>query len=203
MLKGYYFITDASLSRKGNASDVENAVGARVNIIQYRDKSSSTKQMFKEALRLKKICKDVIFLINDRVDIALAVDADGVHIGSDDLPYKITRKLLGKRKIIGFTVHNLSEAIEAQELGANYIGVSPIFTTSTKGDAGQPVGLDLIIQIKKHVSIPVIAIGGINLSNARKVIASGADGLCAISAVVTKKDVRKEIKKFQSLFLTS
>lgn len=197
---GYYFITDASLSRAGNINDVNNALKAKVKFVQYRNEHADTKEMYDEALRLRKICQNVNFLINDRVDIALSVGADGVHLGQEDMPYKIARKLLGKNRIIGLTVHNLKEAKAAQRLGADYLSVSPIFATKTKTDAGKPVGLVLLKSIKEQVSIPIIAIGGINLSNAREVIRSGADGLCAISAVVTKGDVRKKIEKFQELF---
>jgi thiamine-phosphate pyrophosphorylase len=171
-----------------------------VEAVQYRNKYASAEEMYEEALQLRKLCKNVTFLVDDRIDIALAVGADGVHLGQDDLPYGIARRLLGKKKIIGLTVHNLSEARKAQGLGADYISVSPIFKTATKKDAGIPVGLHLIEKIKRQIKIPVIAIGGINLSNAQDVIRSGADGLCAISAVVTKNDVKREIEKFQELF---
>lgn len=197
---GYYFITDSSLSRAGNASDVKNALAAKVEFVQYREKKASTKEMYQEALKLRRICKDNIFLVNDRVDIALAVDADGVHLGSEDLPYLIARKLLGKKRIIGLTVHSLKEAKAAQKLGADYLAVSPVFATATKNDVGPAVGTKLVKEIKKSVSLPVVAIGGINIINAQEVIRSGADGLCAISAVVTQSDVKKEIEKFQALF---
>jgi thiamine-phosphate pyrophosphorylase len=200
MIKGYYFITDAYISLAGNVPDVKDAVAAGVTVVQYRDKKKSTKDMKEEALVLRRICKDVIFLINDSVDIALYVEADGVHLGSDDLPYSTARRLLGDKKIIGMTVHNLEEALEAQRLGADYLGVSPIFSTNTKSDAGKPVGAGLIKEIKKQVSLPIIAIGGITLGNASRVMQAGADGLCAISAVITKQDVKAEISKFQALF---
>ncbi|MFH1458155.1 MAG: thiamine phosphate synthase [Candidatus Omnitrophota bacterium] len=199
-MKGYYFITDAGQSRAGNASDVKNALKAHVEVVQYRDKSKSTKELYQEALALRKICKDALFLINDRLDIALSVKADGVHLGWEDLPYAVARKLIGDKKIIGLTVHTLQQAIQSQRSGAQYIGVSPIFKTNTKQDAGPPVGVRLIKEIRRHVSLPVIAIGGIDLSNAKDVIDSGADGLCAISAVVAENDVKKEIEKFQRLF---
>jgi thiamine-phosphate pyrophosphorylase len=202
-MRGCYFITDADLSLRGNISDVKEAVAAGVKVIQYRDKNKNTAKMYKEALILRKICRDAIFLINDRVDIALAVGADGVHLGSDDFPYSIARKLLGKNKIIGLTAHNLGEAIKAQRIGAAYLGVSPIFSTNTKSDAGKPAGVQLIKEIKQRVSIPIIAIGGISLSNAAKVIQAGADGLCAISVLVSRKDVKAEINKFQELFLNN
>jgi len=199
-MKGYYFITDAKTSRAGNLNDVKNAVRANVEVVQYREKYKNTHQMYEEAVKLRAICKDIKFLINDRVDIALAVDADGVHLGNDDLPFSVARKLLGKNRIIGVTAHNLKEAHRAEKLGADYLGVSPIFLTTTKPDAGKPAGLELIRQIKKNVSLPIVAIGGINLSNAKDVVNAGADSLCAISAVVSAADVKAEIEKFQALF---
>jgi len=199
-MKGYYFITDAKTSRAGNLNDVKNAVRANVEVVQYREKYKNTHQMYEEAVKLRAICKDIKFLINDRIDIALAVDADGVHLGNDDLPFSVARKLLGKNRIIGVTAHNLKEAQRAEKLGADYLGVSPIFLTTTKPDAGKPAGLELIRQIKKNVSLPIVAIGGINLSNAKDVVNAGADSLCAISAVVSAADVKAEIEKFQALF---
>ncbi len=197
---GYYFITDASLSRRGNLSDVKQALKAKVRVVQYRDKFAPTRELYSQALKLKSLCKNAIFLINDNVDIALSVNADGVHLGQDDLPYRVARKLLGKKRIIGVTVHNLSQAREAERLGANYIAVSPIFPTRTKLDAGPARGIRLIKEIRKRVAIPIIAIGGINLINAREVVRAGANGLCAISAVVARPDVKREISKFQRLF---
>ena len=199
-MRGYYFITDAGLSRAGNISDVKKALAAKVKVVQYREKQAPAKKAYEEALKLRRICKNVLFLVNDRLDLALAVDADGVHLGQEDLPLAVARKLLGRRKIIGVTVHNLKEAREAQQGSADYLGVSPIFPTHTKGDAGKPTGVELIKAIKKQVSLPLIAIGGINLANAGEVVSAGADGLCAISAVVTQPDVKAEILKFQELF---
>ncbi|MFH1889199.1 MAG: thiamine phosphate synthase [Candidatus Omnitrophota bacterium] len=199
-MKGYYFITDSALSRAGNLPDVRSALKAGVEVVQYREKNKTNREIYKEACLLRKICRDITFLVNDRIDIALSAGADGVHLGSEDLPYAVARKMLGKSKIIGLTAHTLKEAIEAQKIGADYIGVSPIFATSTKLDAGEPAGPELIAKIKERISIPIVAIGGINLLNAAKVIRAGADGLCAISAVITKPDVRREIKKFQGLF---
>jgi thiamine-phosphate pyrophosphorylase len=200
-VKGYYFITDSKLSRAGNVNDVILAVACKVGVVQYRNKNAETREMYEEALRLRKICQDTVFLINDRVDIALAANADGVHLGQSDMPCPAARKLLGPEKIIGITVHKLSEAQQAQDAGADYLGVSPIFQTATKSDAGKPAGISLIEEIRAHVDIPLIAIGGINHSNAECVIKAGADGLCAISCVVAKEDVRAEIRKFQDLFL--
>jgi thiamine-phosphate pyrophosphorylase len=199
-MKGYYFITDAKLSRAGNVSDVQDAVAAGVEVIQYRRKDASTSELFAEAGDLKKHCTGALFLVNDRVDIALAVQADGVHLGQEDLPLSVARQLLGRGKLIGLTVHSLAEARRAEAAGADYLGVSPIFTTQTKADTGQPAGIQLIQQIRRTVKLPLIAIGGINLANAPEVIQAGADGLCAISTVVSREGVRAEIEKFQRLF---
>ena len=199
-MKGYYFITDSKLSRAGNFNDVSMAVACGVSVVQYRNKNAKTREMYEEAVRLREICRDTLFLINDRVDIALAVNADGVHLGQSDMPCGAARKLLGEEKIIGITVHNLAEAVQAESIGADYLGVSPIFQTATKSDAGKPAGISLIEEIRARVDIPLIAIGGIDHSNARDVIRAGADGLCAISSVVAKEDVSAEIRKFQDLF---
>lgn len=199
-MKGYYFITDSKLSRAGNVSDVQNAVAAGAAAVQYRRPDASDAELFDEAAVLRKLCRDTPFLINNRVDIALAVEADGVHLGQDDLPLPAARKLLGRWKTIGMTVHSLEEARQAEAAGADYLGVSPIFTTQTKADAGPPAGIQLIRQIKTALKIPLVAIGGINLANGPEVIQAGADALCAISAVVGAEDVRAEVEKFQRLF---
>lgn len=199
-MKGYYFITDSELSLAGNENDVRSAVSCGVKVVQYRNKNAETRQMYEEAVRLREICRDSIYLINDRVDIALAAEADGVHLGQSDMPCLAARKLLGSERIIGVTVHNLAEALQAESMGADYLGVSPIFQTATKPDAGKPAGIRLVEDIRAQVDIPLIAIGGINHSNASEVVRAGADGLCAISCVVAKKNVRDEILKFQEIF---
>jgi len=228
-----YFITDSKLTKKTILDDVKAAIKAGTKIIQYREKEKSTKEMLKEAAKIKELCKlsnpkdskglemsekrsfsehtpkssisdesktfqkdKAIFLINDRIDIALAVDADGVHLGNDDMPYETARQLLGKDKIIGLTIHNVKEAKAAEQLGADYIGVSPIFETKTKLDAGPASGIKLIEDVKKAVTIPFVAIGGINLENIGQVIKAGATSAAVISAIITKDDVEAECKKF-------
>lgn len=200
-MKGYYFITDSNLSLAGIVSDTRKAVEAGARVVQYREKSAETGILYGEALALKEICAGrATLIINDRIDIALAVDADGTHIGQGDMPYEAARRLLGPGKIIGVTVHNLEEAIEAARLGADYLGVSPIFATGTKQDAGNPCGTDMLREIRRAVSLPLVAIGGIDLSNVEAVIDAGADMVCAISAVVTKSDVAAEVLRFQRKF---
>ncbi|MCJ7727168.1 MAG: thiamine phosphate synthase [Actinobacteria bacterium] len=198
-----YFITDSRLTRKTALEDVKSAIRAGVKIIQYREKGESTGDMIKEAKKIGELCKknNVLFIINDRVDIVLAVDADGVHLGNKDMIYSIARKILGSKKIIGLTVHNIREAVEAERIGADYIGVSPIFETKTKLDAGRPAGLKLIKDIKKAIKIPFVAIGGINENNLGSVIEAGARSIAAISAILTKDNVEKECKKFREVII--
>jgi thiamine-phosphate pyrophosphorylase len=201
-MKGYYFITDEGLSAAGIMSDVEKAVAAGVTVIQYRNKTADTRRMFEEARRIRNICagNGVRLIINDRIDIAMAVDADGVHIGNEDMPYDETRRLMGLGKIIGVTVHDVDEAVEAERRGADYLGVSPVFSTGTKADAGAPCGIETLAAIRRACAVPLVAIGGIDLSNTDDVIRAGADMVCAISAVVTKPDVAGEISRFQRKF---
>lgn len=202
-MRGYYFITDAALSRAGNVADVSAAVTAGVDVVQYRCKIPDTRPLYDEALSLVALCRGTgtAFIVNDRVDIALAVGADGVHLGQDDLPLDAARRLLGPDKIIGMTVHDLAEALAAGAAGADYLGVSPVFATTTKADAGPAAGLALLKQIRAaRLGLPQVAIGGITLDNAPSVIAAGADMVCAISAVVTGVDAGDAMGKFQALF---
>jgi thiamine-phosphate pyrophosphorylase len=199
-MKGYYFITDAALSRAGNESDVRAAVAVHAAAVQYRCKEGSTLALYAEAMRLKALCRNIPFLVNDRVDIALAVNADGVHLGQDDMPFAVARRLLGTKKIIGLTVHTVAEALAGAAAGADYLAVSPIFATTTKKDAGRPAGLSLLSAIRKVVDLPLVAIGGVTLVNAPDVIAAGADAVCAISAVVSAENAGEEIARFQRLF---
>ena len=193
----FYLITDSNLSKKGILDDVKQALEAGCAIIQYREKNKSTKEMIGEALEIKSLCgRKAIFLVNDRIDVALAVDADGVHIGQDDMPFEIARKLVGRGKIIGLTVHSVEEALHAETVGADYIGLSPIFETATKKDAGNSCGISMIRETRKKLNLPIVAIGGINKENVREVIMAGADAAVAISAVVCSDDVYRETRDF-------
>lgn len=196
----FYLVTDSELSKKGTLSDVKAAIEAGCKIVQYREKAKSTKAMVCEASEIKEICGDkAIFLVNDRIDVALAVDADGVHIGQDDMPIKIARKLIGPDKLIGLSASSLEEAIEAEKAGADYVGLGPIFDTSTKKDAGKGIGSAKIKEVKAAIKIPIVAIGGINRENCESVIQNGADSLVAISSVVCSDDVKKETEIFIDL----
>ena len=197
-LQGYYFITDASLSRRGIIGDTRTALAAGCRIAQYRTKGLSTRAMLMEAQQFVAVCREhhATCIINDRLDIALAVGADGVHLGQDDMPCVHARRLLGPSAVIGVTVHTEDEAKAALTDGASYLAVSPIFATTTKADAGTPVGLDLVRRIRALTDIPIVAIGGITLENAPTVVAAGADAVCAISAVLRDDDVTGAVRRF-------
>ena len=201
-MKGYYFVSDSDLSRNGLLSDAADAVRAGACFIQYREKNADTARMFEEAVSLKKISagSGSRLLINDRIDVALASDADGVHLGQSDMPLEAARRILGDEKIIGVTVHTPEEARRAEENGADYLGVSPVFNTSTKADAGNPCGLEILKEIKLKSSIPVAAIGGISFDNLEHVVKAGADMVCMISAVISGDMVLEKMMKIQGRF---
>lgn len=190
-----YVITDSSLSKGMPDSEVARlAYEGGAETVQLRMKNSSSKDMLEQAKIISGIAYEMnrIFIVNDRVDIAIASDADGVHLGQDDMPLEDARILMGDDKIIGISVGDAEEAVIAYEGGADYIAIGPIFGTGSKEDAGEAVGLDAIIRIKDVVQdIPLVAIGGINLGNIKDVIRSGADSAAVISAVVGKEDIKK------------
>ena len=193
----FYFVTDSQLSKKGIFSDVNDALKAGCKIIQYREKNIDFNKMVYEAKHLKKKCNGkAIFLINDRLDVALAVEADGIHIGKSDVSFKDARKSLGYNKIIGLSVDNVKEAIDAEVAGANYIGLGPIFKTFTKKDAGNPCGIKMLKNVRKNIKIPIVAIGGITKKNVAEVIRNGADAVASVSAVIGSDDVYREVNDF-------
>ncbi|MBU0635014.1 MAG: thiamine phosphate synthase [Candidatus Omnitrophica bacterium] len=200
--KGFYFILDTALLAGNLDSLVKAALGAGVKIIQYRNKNAPTKEICDDITAIKKIIKNknVLLLINDRADIAFLCGADGAHLGKKDASYEAARKILGKKKIIGLTVRSLKEAKQAQEMGADYVGLGPVFISKTKPGLKKPLGIKLIGRIRKELRIPIVAIGGINLNNARAVLATGADCICAVAALSGGKSLTEEINKFQKLF---
>ena len=193
----FYMVTDSELSNDGIFSDVKDALRAGCKIVQYREKNKSTKDLIDEAKKLKKICDGkAVFLVDDRFDVALAVDADGIHIGPEDIHFETARMLLGKDKVIGLTVHNLDEAIEAEKLGVDYIGLAPIFKTGTKEDARDPIGTEMIEIVRKNVSLLIVAVGGITKENIKDVMEAGADFVVSIYAVFNSNDVYNEVSEF-------
>lgn len=177
---------------------MEEAIKGGVDIIQLRDKNSSKKVIYEKAKKLRQLTSKygVTFIVNDHIDVALAVDADGIHIGQDDLPIEEARKIVGN-KIIGLSTHAVEEALQAEKSGADYIGVGPIFPTKSKVDVVDPVTTQYIKDvISAKLSIPFVAIGGIKLHNVDQVLESGATRICAISEIVGSKDVSGTCEAF-------
>lgn len=168
---------------------MSQALEAGVKFFQYRNKSGTRRVIYEISLQLVPLARGAgaLFIVNDHADIALAVDADGVHLGQDDLPIEHARNLLGSGKLIGISTHSPDQAKVAEAGGADYIGFGPIFRTSTK-DAGPVQGIEKISAIKRIVSVPVIAIGGITLANVGEAVCAGADGVAVISSVLSAPD---------------
>ncbi|WP_258358644.1 thiamine phosphate synthase [Moorella sulfitireducens (nom. illeg.)] len=170
---------------------VREALAGGATAIQLREKDLPARELVELGREIRKLTRaaGATFIINDRLDVVLAVEADGVHIGQEDLPARVARELLGSGKILGVSTGTVTEARQAVADGADYLGVGSIYATSSKGDAGEPIGLAGLKAIRAAVTIPVIAIGGINNDNAAEVIAAGADGIAVLSAVIGAPDV--------------
>ncbi|MEP6921551.1 MAG: thiamine phosphate synthase [bacterium] len=182
-----YPITDVRLSGLSHAEQTRRLIEGGAAIIQLREKHQPAREFFRQAVEALTIARErgVKLIINDRVDIALASDADGVHLGQDDLSPAAARRILGPEKLIGFSTHNLQQALDATQMPIDYLAIGPIFSTSSKTDAHSLVGLDNLREIRKAVGkIPVVAIGGIDEGNAPEVIRAGADCIAAIGALL-------------------
>ena len=186
-----YVVTDEGLSRgKTHTEIAREAVAGGADVIQLRDKSMESASLYATALEIAEICKGkALFFVNDRLDIALAAGADGVHVGQSDLPADVVRKLVPKDFLIGVSVGSVEEAEKAVSDGADYVAVSPVFSTASKSDAGAGHGLDTARAICDAVSVPVVGIGGLNKENIAEVIKAGIDGIAVISAVVSQEDI--------------
>lgn len=188
-----YVLTDRGLSRgRSEAEIVRAALAGGATAIQLRWKTGPLREAVRAGRELQALCRQAgaLFVVNDRVDLALALDADGVHLGVDDLPVEEARRLAGDRLVIGFSPSTLEEALDAERAGADYLGVGPVYGTATKADAGPAVGTGHVRAIARAVSIPIVGIGGITAANARAVIEAGAAGVAVISAVVAADDPR-------------
>jgi thiamine-phosphate pyrophosphorylase len=195
-----YLVTDRSfLNNKSIKDAVEEAIKGGVTIVQVREKDVSSREFYEVALEVKEITDkyNIPLIINDRIDIAQAVDASGVHLGQSDLPLKFARNILGKDKIIGISVGNVEEAKEAEKDGADYVGIGTIFFTGTKKDIKTPIGIEGLTEIVKSINIPSVAIGGINQQNAKDVLNSGTDGVAVVSAILQKEDITKAAEEFR------
>ncbi|MBC2580805.1 thiamine phosphate synthase [Clostridium sp. DJ247] len=192
-----YLITDRSfLKGRSLKTVVEEAILGGTTIVQVREKNISTREFYKVAVEVKKVTDyyKVPLIINDRIDIAQAINADGVHLGQDDMPLSIARTILGNDKIIGISTGTLEEAMEAQKGGADYLGIGAIFYTGTKKDIDVPIGIHGLKNIHDNIKIPAVAIGGINETNFRDVLNTNVEGIAIISAILGKDEVRSAAK---------
>jgi thiamine-phosphate pyrophosphorylase len=207
-MRGLYFVTDRSLCGKKPLEEVViQAVKGGAAYVQLREKDVSTRFFVEEAKRIKKLLEHyrVPLIINDRVDIALACGAQGVHIGQEDMPYEIVRKLMGQKAIIGLSVETWEDVEISQKLDVNYIGVSPVFSSPTKTDTKGAWGLEGLAKIKAFSRHPLVAIGGINESNVSEVVKTGADCIAVISAICASphsEAAARRINKMINLILT-
>lgn len=191
-----YLLTDTRLAGLTHLQITRQALSAGIKIIQLREKRNTKKEIYCEALRLNALVKkhNASLIINDYIDIALAVDADGVHLGQDDMPLYEARKIMGGKKIIGISTHSLRQAKKAEDEGADYIGFGPVFHTGTK-DAGKPRGLNALRKVRENITVPIVAIGGITSENIREVMLSGADA-AAIASGILSGDIKQNTRRY-------
>lgn len=191
-----YLVTDdGCLQGRALIDCVREALEGGVTLVQYRAKTASSAEMYAEALQLKALCDsfNVPLIINDRLDIAMAVGAAGVHLGQDDLPCAAARKLLGEDYLIGVSAHNPAEAKAALQSGADYLGCGAVFGTATKADV-KKLGTDGLAAICKAKGLPVVGIGGVTADNYREVRAAGADGAAIVSGILAQPDIRATVE---------
>jgi thiamine-phosphate pyrophosphorylase len=197
-----YLVTDRDLMAAAGIEEcIEQAVRGGCTLVQLREKNASSREFYETAARARKITADlgVPLIINDRADIALAVNADGVHVGQDDLPIDTARGIMGKDAVIGASVNNLTEALSAEALGADYLGVGAMFATGTKTDA-DIASMDELLRIRAGIKLPIVAIGGINKNNVTLFAGTGIDGIAVVSAIVSQKDPCGAARELKTLF---
>lgn len=187
-----YVITDSCLSAGRSTLDVvAQALAGGATCIQLREKDFTTEQLYYTAERLRELTrqKGVTFIVNDRLDVAMAVEADGVHLGREDLPLTVALRIMPSWMMLGATARNPEQAMQFQQAGAAYLGVGAVFATTTKGNTGKPIGLHGLKEVTQRVKIPVVGIGGINARNAGEAIAAGAAGVAVVAAVVAAANI--------------
>jgi thiamine-phosphate pyrophosphorylase len=196
-----YLVTDKSDDVEKFLNTIEEAINGGVSVVQIREKTADTLDFYNLALKVKKITTkyNVPLIINDRVDVALAIDADGVHVGQSDMPCDVTRKLVGPNKIVGVSAATIDEAKKAEKDGADYIGTGAVFPTSTKDDAPKITKKELK-EVVDSINIPVVAIGGITIDNASELIDTGIAGLSVVSAIMSSDDPKKSSEKLLNIF---
>jgi len=196
--QGLYGITAERFSRgRSNIEVVQAMIRGGIRVIQYREKrhEKSYRQILEECRIIRQLTREagVMFIVNDYLDVALLVDADGLHVGQDDLPVTEARRLLGDERVIGLSTHSPAQAMAAVTEGADYIGVGPIFATKTKDDVCAPVGLDYLEYVRDNIDLPWVAIGGIKRHNLDQVVGRGAERVCLVTEIVGSEDIVKRI----------
>ncbi len=198
-------ITDTNIQKKFSHIEIaEMAVKGGADIIQLRDKNMPASELVETAIAIKKICSGrALLIINDRVDIAMLSGADGVHLGNEDIPVKEARKLLGKSKYIGATANSLEDAINAVNAGADYIGFGHIYPTQSKFKSTSPAGINGLKEIVKNINIPVVAIGGIDFTNAGDVLKTDVHGIAVIGCVLKSQNPVNTVKQLKQIIYGS
>ncbi|WP_296878267.1 thiamine phosphate synthase [uncultured Methanobrevibacter sp.] len=196
-----YLVTDKSDDVEKFLNTIEEGIKGGVSVVQIREKTAETLDFYNLALKVKEITEkyDIPLIINDRVDVALAIDADGVHVGQSDMPCDITRKLIGDNKILGVSAATIEEAKKAEKDGADYIGTGAVFPTATKDDAPSITKQDLK-NVVESINIPVVAIGGITLENAHELTDTGIAGLSVVSAIMSSENPKKSSEELLNIF---
>jgi thiamine-phosphate pyrophosphorylase len=193
-----HVITDTELQdRFSHVELARMAIAGGANTIQFRQKSGTTREMVETAKQMKQLCKNhgVTFIVNDRLDVAIASDSDGVHLGQDDFPIPLARQILGMNKIYGGSAVTLDEGQKCLDEGADYVGFGPVYTTTSKADAGPVTGIEIMKEVIAKIPLPLIAIGGVNKDNAPELIQAGAYGIAVISAVCCQQDPEKATRE--------
>lgn len=196
-----YGITAEEHSRgRDNITVVRAMIEAGIRVIQYREKEKSLRTKYFECLQIRELTRKagVTFIVNDQVDLALLVDADGVHVGQDDLPPEQVRELVGPERIIGLSTHSPEQARAALQAGADYIGVGPIYATKTKKDVCEPVGLEYLEYVVQNISLPFVAIGGIKEHNIAEVKSRGAKCMALVTEIVGAEHIAEKVKAIRA-----
>jgi len=194
-----YLVTDPALHRgRGVAATCREALEAGVRFVQLRNKNASTRELLASAMELRSLCDEYSawFVVNDRIDVASACGAHGVHLGQDDMPAGIARKLLGPAAVIGVSVRTVSEAVEASVGGADYIAANLVFATETKEGLGEPLGLKMVKTLSEATTLPLIAIGGIKPENTAMVITAGCTGVAVVSGIMNAESPSYEVGRY-------
>lgn len=180
---------------------VEQAIQGGVTMVQLREKDASTRDFYRVALEVQAVTKrhGIPLVINDRLDIALAIGADGIHLGQSDMPVEVARRLVGSSMFIGISAATVESALAMQKAGADYIGTGPVYPTGSKGDAGDAIGVNGLSAVCNAVSIPVVAIGGISAANTPGIMESGVDGIAVISAILSQPDITQAARALRAL----